>query len=285
MNEIMESYASHMKRVTPMRSACMRLMAELERERSATAISAGRDSLAVRSDCHLRNIPTRLAAFAIAAAFAMLLFGLLGFNLAISPVGSVELAGPVPSAYARGVKLDDGSVLLPAGFGSSIDWSQDDNGDYYASVSMDLALEGNGWRDITYSVEGEGVGFRFLQRRDSVSRIGEAVEFQDAQSFMLGNSSVEGAYFLDVFLPQYMVDECIEDASSNPFAVCALAAQQLDGVRITIEATDSSGKTISRSYVIHPVDDFKVRYAELKQRESEGEPDSSVSLFIMQEVS
>lgn len=289
MIDTITSYVSCMKRVVPTNKEHIALRAALSRERHA--IETAGDALDVGSseNCSWHRMIARRGFMAAAAAAAVVLVGVLGSGVIHEQRGatSAEYDGPVLAVYADGFELENGMVSLPSNFGSSIDWSQDDQGDYYANVKIDLSLAGTGYRDITYTIEEGDATFRFLQSRDTVPWFGEQAEFQDVKSFTVSSDSVKGTYSLDVTIPQEVVDEATggSDVLDNPFTVFALAAEQLDGVSIRIEATDESGETRTHTYVLHPVDDFAKRYEALKMSEDEDSNEgASSSLFIMEAV-
>lgn len=289
MIDSITSYVSCMKRVAPTSKERIALRAALNRERHA--IETAGDVLVVGSSENRsrHRMIARRGFIAATAAAAAVLVGVLGFGVMHEQRGATlsEYDGPVLAAYADGFELENGMVSLPSNFGSSIDWSQDDQGDYYANVKIDLSLAGTGYRDITYTIEEGDATFRFLQSRDTVPWFGAQVEFQDVKSFTISSDSVKGTYSLDVTIPQEVVDEATggSDVLDSPFTVCALAAEQLDGVSIRIEATDESGETRAHTYVLHPVDDFAERYEALKMSEDEDSNEGAASsLFIMEAV-
>lgn len=216
-----------------------------------------------------------------------LVTGVVGTNLVGEGQqgGAAVTNGPVPAAYAQGVEQPDGSVLLPAEFGSVVSWSQGDDGAYTVNVNMDLSLADGSYRDITYSIIEGDATFRFLQSRGSVSTNGELTEFQDVKTFTLSDSSIEGTYSLDVVIPEDEVDAATDDPLRDLYVINALAAQKIAGTRIEIEATDAEGNTSSHTYEIQPVENIAERYQELQaQAESDEEQQLGEPLFTMREV-
>ncbi len=226
-----------------------------------------------------------LAAAAVAAV--VLVAGVVSGNMVGSgrTGGAAAIDGPVLAAYAQGVEQADGSVLLPASFGTSVDWDQGDDRSYSVHMNMDLSLVDGEFRDIAYSIVEGDATFRFLQSRGSVSTNGELTEFQDVKTFTLSDSSIEGTYSLDVVIPEDEVDAATDDPLRDLYVVNALAAQKIAGTRIKIAATDAQGNTSSHTYEIQPVENVAERYRELlEQKESDEELQLGEPLFTMREV-
>lgn len=283
------SYVTQMKQVGPTSMGQERLRAALQRERSAASVPASE-----RVVTHLHGVllsagvVARRAVLAAAAVAAVVLVaGVVSGNMVGSgrTGGAAAIDGPVLAAYAQGVEQADGSVLLPASFGTSVDWDQGDDRSYSVHMNMDLSLVDGEFRDITYSIVEGDATFRFLQSRGSVSTNGELTEFQDVKTFTLSDSSIEGTYSLDVVIPEDEVDAATDDPLRDLYVVNALAAQKIAGTRIKITATDAEGNTSSHTYEVQPVGNIAERYQELQvQAESDEEQQLGEPLFIMREV-
>lgn len=283
------SYVTQMKQVGPTSMGQERLREALQRERSAARVSASEHVVTHRHGVlPSAGVVARRAVLAAAAVAAVVLVaGVVNGNMVGSgrTGGAAAIDGPVLAAYAQGVEQADGSVLLPASFGTSVDWDQGDDRSYSVHLNMDLSLVDGEFRDITYSIVEGDATFRFLQSRGSVSTNGELTEFQDVKTFTLSDSSIEGTYSLDVVIPEDEVDAATDDPLRDLYVVNALAAQKIAGTRIEIEATDAEGNTSSHTYEIQPVENIAERYQELQaQAESDEEQQLGEPLFTMREV-
>ena len=283
------SYITQMKQVGPTSMGQERLQEALQRERSATRVSASEHVVMHRHGVlPSAGVVARRAVLAAAAVAAVVLVaGVVSGNMVGSgrTGGAAAIDGPVLAAYAQGVEQADGSVLLPASFGTSVDWDQGDDRSYSVHLNMDLSLVDAEFRDITYSIVEGDATFRFLQSRGSVSTNGELTEFQDVKTFTLSDSSIEGTYSLDVVIPEDEVDAATDDPLRDLYVINALAAQKIAGTRIEIEATDAEGNTSSHTYEIQPVENIAERYQELQaQAESDEEQQLGEPLFTMREV-
>lgn len=283
------SYVAQMKQVGPTSMGQERLQEALQRERSAARVSASEHVVTHRHGVlPSAGVVARRAVLAAAAVAAVVLVaGVVSGNMVGSgrTGGAAAIDGPVLAAYAQGVEQADGSVLLPASFGTSVDWDQGDDRSYSVHLNMDLSLVDGEFRDITYSIVEGDATFRFLQSRGSVSTNGELTEFQDVKTFTLSDSSIEGTYSLDVVIPEDEVDAATDDPLRDLYVVNALAAQKIAGTRIEIEATDAEGNTSSHTYEIQPVENIAERYQELQaQAESDEEQQLGEPLFTMREV-
>lgn len=283
------SYVTQMQQVSPTSMGQERLRAALQRERSAARGSASEHVVTHRHGVlPSAGVVARRAVLAAAAVAAVVLVaGVVSGNMAGSgrTGGAAAIDGPVLAAYAQGVEQADGSVLLPASFGTSVDWDQGDDRSYSVHLNMDLSLVDGEFRDITYSIVGGDATFRFLQSRGSVSANGELTEFQDVKTFTLSDSSIEGTYSLDVVIPEDEVDAATDDPLRDLYVINALAAQKIAGTRIEIEATDAEGNTSSHTYEIQPVENIAERYQELQaQAESDEGQQLGEPLFTMREV-
>lgn len=284
------SYITQMKQVGPTSMGQERLQEALQRERSAARVSASEHVVMHRHGVlPSAGVVARRAVLAAAAVAAVVLVaGVVSGNMVGSgrTGGAAAIDGPVLAAYAQGVEQADGSVLLPASFGTSVDWDQGDDRSYSVHLNMDLSLVDAEFRDITYSIVEGDATFRFLQSRGSVSTNGELTEFQDVKTFTLSDSSIEGTYSLDVVIPEDEVDAATDDPLRDLYVINALAAQKIAGTRIEIEATDAEGNTSSHTYEIQPVENIAERYQELQaQAESDEEQQLGEPLFTMREVS
>lgn len=284
------SYVTQMKQVGPTSMGQERLRAALQRERSAASVPASERVVKHRHGVlPSAGVVARRAVLAAAAVAAVVLVaGVVSGNMVGSgrTGGAAAIDGPVLAAYAQGVEQADGSVLLPASFGTSVDWDQGDDRSYSVHMNMDLSLVDGEFRDITYSIVEGDATFRFLQSRGSVSTNGELTEFQDVKTFTLSDSSIEGTYSLDVVIPEDEVDAATDDPLRDLYVVNALAAQKIAGTRIEIEATDAEGNTSSHTYEVQPVGNIAERYQELQaQAESDEEQQLGEPLFTMREVS
>lgn len=283
------SYVTQMKQVGPTSMGQERLQEALQRERSAARVSASEHVVMHRHGVlPSAGVVARRAVLAAAAVAAVVLVaGVVSGNMVGSgrTGGAAAIDGPVLAAYAQGVEQADGSVLLPASFGTSVDWDQGDDRSYSVHMNMDLSLVDGEFRDITYSIVEGDATFRFLQSRGSVSTNGELTEFQDVKTFTLSDSSIEGTYSLDVVIPEDEVDAATDDPLRDLYVVNALAAQKIAGTRIEIEATDAEGNSSSHTYEIQPVENIAERYQELQvQAESDEEQQLGEPLFTMREV-
>ena len=283
------SYITQMKQVGPTSMGQERLQEALQRERSAARVSASEHVVMHRHGVlSSAGVVARRAVLAAAAVAAVVLVaGVVSGNMVGSgrTGGAAAIDGPVLAAYAQGVEQADGSVLLPASFGTSVDWDQGDDRSYSVHLNMDLSLVDAEFRDITYSIVEGDATFRFLQSRGSVSTNGELTEFQDVKTFTLSDSSIEGTYSLDVVIPEDEVDAATDDPLRDLYVINALAAQKIAGTRIEIEATDAEGNTSSHTYEIQPVENIAERYQELQaQAESDEEQQLGEPLFTMREV-
>lgn len=284
------SYVTQMKQVGLTSMGQERLRAALQRERSAASVPASERVVKHRHGVlPSAGVVARRAVLAAAAVAAVVLVaGVVSGNMVGSgrTGGAAAIDGPVLAAYAQGVEQADGSVLLPASFGTSVDWDQGDDRSYSVHMNMDLSLVDGEFRDITYSIVEGDATFRFLQSRGSVSTNGELTEFQDVKTFTLSDSSIEGTYSLDVVIPEDEVDAATDDPLRDLYVVNALAAQKIAGTRIEIEATDAEGNTSSHTYEVQPVGNIAERYQELQaQAESDEEQQLGEPLFTMREVS
>ena len=283
------SYITQMKQVGPTSMGQERLQEALQRERSAARVSASEHVVMHRHGVlPSAGVVARRAVLAAAAVAAVVLVaGVVSGNMVGSgrTGGAAAIDGPVLAAYAQGVEQADGSVLLPASFGTSVDWDQGDDRSYSVHLNMDLSLVDAEFRDITYSIVEGDATFKFLQSRGSVSTNGELTEFQDVKTFTLSDSSIEGTYSLDVVIPEDEVDAATDDPLRDLYVINALAAQKIAGTRIEIEATDAEGNTSSHTYEIQPVENIAERYQELQaQAESDEEQQLGEPLFTMREV-
>lgn len=283
------SYITQMKQVGPTSMGQERLQEALQRERSAARVSASEHVVMHRHGVlPSAGVVARRAVLAAAAVAAVVLVaGVVSGNMVGSgrTGGAAAIDGPVLAAYAQGVEQADGSVLLPASFGTSVDWDQGDDRSYSVHLNMDLSLVDAEFRDITYSIVEGDATFRFLQSRGSVSTNGELTEFQDVKTFTLSDSSIEGTYSLDVVIPEDEVDAATDDPLRDLYVINALAAQKIASTRIKIAATDAQGNTSSHTYEIQPVENVAERYRELlEQKESDEEQQLGEPLFTMREV-
>lgn len=216
-----------------------------------------------------------------------LVTGVVGTNLVGEGQqgGAAVTNGPVLAAYAQGVEQTDGSVLLPAEFGSVVSWSQGDDGAYTVNVNMDLSLADGSYRDVTYSIIEGGATFTFKQSRAGVKTGDMLADYQGVTTFTLSDSSIEGTYSLDIVIPADEVDAATDDPLRDLYVINALAAQKIASTRIKIAATDAQGNTSSHTYEIQPVENVAERYRELlEQKESDEEQQLGEPLFTMREV-
>lgn len=283
------SYITQMKQVGPTSMGQERLQEALQRERSAARASASEHVVMHRHGVlpSAGVVARRVVLAAAAVAAVVLVAGVVSGNMVGSgrTGGAAAIDGPVLAAYAQGVEQADGSVLLPASFGTSVDWDQGDDRSYSVHLNMDLSLVDAEFRDITYSIVEGDATFRFLQSRGSVSTNGELTEFQDVKTFTLSDSSIEGTYSLDVVISEDEVDAATDDPLRDLYVVNSLAAQKIAGTRIKIAATDAQGNNSSHTYEIQPVGNVAERYRELlEQKESDEEQQLGEPLFTMREV-
>lgn len=200
--------------------------------------------------------------------------------------GAAVTNGPVLAAYAQGVEQPDGSVLLPAEFGSVVSWSQGDDGAYTVNVNMDLSLADGSYRDITYSIIEGDATFTFMQSRAGVKTGDMLADYQGVTTFTLSDSSIEGTYSLDIVIPADEVDAATDDPLRDLYVVNTFAAKKIAGTHIKIAATDAQGNTSSHTYEIQPVENVAERHGELlEQKESDEEQQLGEPLFTMREVS
>lgn len=280
------SYARRMRSVEPTNDERRALMAALSKERRA--VEAGRNGRAaqrirtgVLSGAMTRRAVTAVAAMAVVALVAGVVGNVVGAPGASGPAGAM---GPVPAAYADGTQLGDGSMLLPADFGSTVSWSQGDDGSYYVDFNVDLSLAEKRYRDITYSVDAGDATFKFLQSREGVSAGDKLADYEGVSTFTLSDGTIEGTYFLSVVVPQEEVDAITDDPLADSAEVCALAANKLAGTRIRIAATDSSGAATSLCFELNPVEDYAERYAKIEKRFWEDGVKDEEPLFTMKLV-
>ena len=234
------------------------------------------------------GVVARRAVLAAAAVAAVaLVTGVVSANLVGEGQqgGAAVTNGPVLAAYAQGVEQPDGSVLLPAEFGSVVSWNQGDDGAYTVNMNMDLSLADGSYRDITYSIIEGDATFTFMQSRAGVKTGDMLADYQGVTTFTLSDSSIEGTYSLDVVIPEDEVDAATDDPLRDLYVVNSLAAQKIAGTRIKIAATDAQGNTSSHTYKIQPVENVAERYRELLgQKESDEEQQLGEPLFTMREV-
>ena len=283
------SYVTQMKQVDPTPLGQERLRAALQRERSAARVRASERVVTHRHGVlPSAGVVARRAVLAAAAVAAVaLVTGVVSANLVgKGQRGSAAMAnGPVLAAYAQGVEQPDGSVLLPAEFGSVVSWSQGDDGAYTVNMNMDLSLADGSYRDVTYSIIEGDATFTFMQGLSSVKTGDMLADYQGVTTFTLSDSSIEGTYSLDVVIQEDEVDAATDDPLRDLYVVNALAAQKIAGTRIKIAATDVQGNTSSHTYEIQPVENIAERYQELQaQAESGGEQQLGEPLFTMREV-
>ena len=268
------SYVTQMKQVGPTSLGQERLQAALQRERSAASVRA--------SDHVVTHRHGVLPSAGVVARRAVLAAAAVGEG---QQGGAAVTNGPVLAAYAQGVEQSDGSVLLPAEFGSVVSWSQGDDGAYTVNVNMDLSLADGSYRDITYSIIEGDATFTFMQSRAGVKTGDMLADYQGVTTFTLSDSSIEGTYSLDIVIPADEVDAATDDPLRDLYVINALAAQQIASTRIKIAATDAQGNTSSHTYEIQPVESIAERYQELQaQAESGGEQQLGEPLFTMREV-
>ncbi|OUP10139.1 hypothetical protein [Collinsella sp. An2] len=286
MSNSYASYVRRMRNVEPTKDERRALMMALSNERRA--VEAGRSGRAGQPSRAglVRAAVTRRAVAAVAAvAVVALVAGVVGTMVgapgASGPAGAV---GPVLAAYADGTQLGDGAMLLPANFGSSVSWSQGDDGSYHFDFNVDLSLAERRYRDITYTVDGGDATLKFLQSREGVSAGDTLADYEGVTTFTLSDATIAGTYVLSVDVPQDEIDAITDDPLADSAEVCALAARKLAGTRIRITATDSSGAKTSLCFELNPVDDFAERYARIEKHfQEDGETDGA-SLFTMRIV-
>ena len=283
------SYVTQMKQVGPTSLGQERLRAALQRERSAARVRASEHVVTHRHGVlPSAGVVARRAVLAAAAVAAVVLVaGVASGNMAGSgrTGGAAAIDGPLLAAYAQGVEQPDGSVLLPAEFGSVVSWSQGDDGAYTVNMNMDLSLAYGSYRDVAYSIIEGDATFTFMQSRSGVKTGDMLADYQGVTTFTLSDSSIEGTYSLDVVIPEDEVDAATDDPLRDLYVVNVLAAQKIAGTRIKIAATDAEGNTSSRTYEIQPVENIAERYQELQaQAESGGEQQLGEPLFTMREV-
>ena len=283
------SYVTQMKQVSPTSMGQERLRAALQRERSAARVSANEHVVMHRRGVlPSAGVVARRAVLAAAAVAAVVLVaGVVSGNMVGSgrTGGAAAIDGPVLAAYAQGVEQADGSVLLPAEFGSVVSWSQGDDGAYTVNMNMDLSLADGSYRDVTYSIIEGDATFTFMQGRSGVKTGDMLADYQGVTTFTLSDSPIEGTYSLDVVIPEDEVDAATDDPLRDLYVVNTLAAQKIAGTRIKIAATDVQGNTSSHTYEIQPVENIAERYQELQaQAESGGEQQLGEPLFTMREV-
>lgn len=286
MTNTYASYARRMRSVEPTNDERRALMAALSEERRA--VEAGRSGRAPRQirPGMLPGAMTRRAVIAVAAVGVVtLVAGMVGNVMGASDAsGPVGAMGPVPAAYADGTQLGDGSVLLPADFGSSVSWSQGDDGSYCFDFNVNLSLAEKRYRDITYSVDRGDATFKFMQSREGVSAGDTLADYEGVSTFTLSDGTIEGTYCLTVVVPQEEVDAITDDPPADSAEVCALAARKLAGTRIRIAATDSSGAATSLCFELNPVEDYAERYAQIEKRIRDDGVKDEESLFTMKLV-
>lgn len=283
------SYVTQMKQVGPTSMGQERLQEALQRERSAARVSASEHVVMHRHGVlPSAGVVARRAVLAAAAVAAVVLVaGVVSGNMVGSgrTGGAAAIDGPVLAAYAQGVEQADGSVLLPASFGTSVDWDQGDDRSYSVHLNMDLSLVDAEFRDITYSIVEGDATFTFMQSRAGVKTGDMLADYQGVTTFTLSDSSIEGTYSLDIVIPADEVDAATDDPLRDLYVINALAAQKIAGTRIKIAATDAQGNNSSHTYEIQPVESIADRYQELQaQAESGGEQQLGEPLFTMREV-
>ena len=283
------SYVTQMKQVGPTSLGQVRLQAALQRERSAASVRASEHVVTHRHGVlPSAGVVARRALLAAAAVSVIaLVTGVVSANLVGEGQqgGAAVTNGPVLAAYAQGVEQPDGSVLLPAEFGSVVSWSQGDDGAYTVNMNMDLSLADGSYRDVTYSIIEGDATFTFMQSRAGVKTGDMLADYQGVTTFTLSDSSIEGSYSLDIVIPADEVDAATDDPLRDPYAINVLAAQKIASTRIKIAATDAQGNNSSHTYEIQPVESIAERYQELQaQAESGGEQQLGEPLFTMREV-
>lgn len=227
------SYVTQMKQVSPTSMGQERLRAALQRERSAARVSASEHVVMLRHGVlpSVGVVARRAVLAAAAVAAVVLVTGVVGANLVGEGQqgGTAVANGPLLAAYAQGVEQPDGSVLLPAEFGSVVSWSQGDDGAYTVNMNMDLSLADGSYRDVTYSIIEGDVTFTFMQSRSGV-KTGDMLDgYQGVTTFTLSDSSIEGTYSLDVVIPEDEVDAATDDPLRDLYVVNGLAAQKNRG--------------------------------------------------------
>ena len=280
------SYVTQMKQVGPTSLGQERLQAALQRERSAASVRASEHVVTHRHGV-LPSAGVVARRALLAAAAVALVTGVVGADLVgVGQQGGAAVTnGPVLAAYAQGVEQPDGSVLLPAEFGSVVSWSQGDDGAYTVNVNMDLSLADGSYRDITYSIIEGDATFTFMQSRAGVKTGDMLADYQGVTTFTLSDSSIEGTYSLDIVIPADEVDAATDDPLRDLYVINALAAQKIASTRIKIAATDAQGNTSLHTYEIQPVENVVERYRELlEQKESDEEQQLGEPLFTMREV-
>lgn len=283
------SYVTQMKQVGPTSLGQERLQAALQRERSSSSARASEHVVAHRHGVlPSAGVVARRALLAAAAVAAVaLVTGVVSANLVGEGQqgGAAVTNGPVLAAYAQGVERPDGSVLLPAEFGSVVSWSQGDDGAYTVNVNMDLSLADGSYRDVTYSIIEGDATFTFMQSRAGVKTGDMLADYQGVTTFTLSDSSIEGSYSFDIVIPADEVDAATDDPLRDLYVVNTLAAKKIAGTRIKIAATDAQGNNSSHTYEIQPVENVAERYRELLgQKESDEEQQLGEPLFTMREV-
>lgn len=275
------SYVRQMRAVEPTEGERAAVMASLAKTRRAAAGQRGRAERTAGPRVFPGTLPRRAVVGAAAAVALVLVAGAAGTLTGGFGAAGTAADGLVLTAYADGTPLGDGSVLLPADFGSVVTWSQDDDGDHCFNFQVDLSLAEGHYRSLTYTIDQGDATFSFLQSRAGVSEGDDLADYQGVPSFTLSDASIEGTYSLDVTVPGQEVAAVTNDPLNDSAKVRALAAQKLAGTRITLTATDAAGTEQTLHVELNPVEDFAQRYAEVEQRQQEGSQSQGVSLFTM----
>lgn len=277
------SYVQQMKAVEPTEAERAAVMASLAQARRAAAGQRERVERKAEPRVVWGALPRRAVLGAAAAVALVLVAGTAGTLAGSFGAAGAATDGPVLAAYADGTQLDDGSVLLPADFGSVINWSGGDDGAYTFNFQVDLSLAETRYRSLTYTIDGGDATFSFMQSRANVSTGDDLADYQGVSSFILSDASIEGTYSLDVTVPGKEVAAVTNDPLTDSAKVCALAAQKLAGTRITVTATDAAGTEHTLHFELNPVEDFAQRYAKVEQQQ-EGSGNHGESLFTMKLV-
>ncbi|MDY4040539.1 MAG: hypothetical protein SOY67_00305 [Collinsella sp.] len=177
-------------------------------------------------------------------------------------------------AYAAGIPQADGSVLLPAGFGSASSVSEGEDGRIRVSYSMDFSIDGAGLRSVTYEIEGGEALFDFNQSREGVENGDRLSDFEGRRSFTVDRDFLKGTYAVVTYVPGQ--GQSLDAAEYQ-------AAMQISESVFIVKVTYQDGSTQTNRFRVSPIEGFEETVARNRERLSEGSSEFE-PLFLMSDV-
>lgn len=256
-----------------------------------------------RRRTQVRSVTRRGALKLVAGGVGIAAAGILGLSVAFRPDGaansddgSAAENGFVLAAYAQGTPQGDNAVLAGSGFTATGGWSGGDSG-YLIGHEMNFALQGEGIREVTYTLEGPWTTRpgatdsythlyfeNFLRNRETAEE-GSIVAYSPDSVTVPYEEQGAGRGTWQQTIQLYLAKGEVQEPENGfdldedkrralKTELETLFAKKLSESVLVITASYEDGATETKRYKIGPVDDFGEKYAKWSEAWEE-DPESA----------